>query len=89
VALFICVIDICARLRPSERVRHVLQILGGATFGVFLVHLVLVAAAMEWLPRLYASPSPASKIGLYVLVAVTAFAISIVAGRIPGLRRVF
>ena len=89
VALFVCVIDICARLRPSERVRHVLQILGGATFGVFLVHLVLVVAAMEWLPQLYASPAPLAKIELYVLVVVTAFAISIFAGRIPGLRRVF
>ena len=61
----------------------------GRRSAVFLVHLVLVVAAMEWLPQLYASPAPVAKIELYVLVVVTAFAISIIAGRIPGLRRVF
>lgn len=89
IAIFICVIDLCARLQPPARVVRVLGALGSATFGVFLVHLLLVALCRRWWPELYLDPSPLAKTQLYAGVVVASFAISVLAARVPGLRRVF
>lgn len=89
IALFLFVIDLCARLDPPAPVRRVLQTLGNATFGVFLVHLVFVAIVRRWSPDFYADPAPVAKTQLYLLVVVASFATSVVAARIPLLRRVF
>ncbi len=89
IALFVCVIDLCARVEPPAGVRRVLQRLGDATFGVFLVHLVFVAIVRRWAPDLYADPAPVAKTQLYLLVVAASFATSVVAARIPLLRRIF
>lgn len=88
-AIYLCVIDLCARLRPKERVVKIIGAIGSATFGVFLVHLLLVAVVRRWWPDLYADPAPVAKLELYAMVVVASFAISVAAARVPWLRRIF
>jgi surface polysaccharide O-acyltransferase-like enzyme len=89
ICIFVCVIDVCARFQPSARVQRVLRALGEATFGVFLCHLVFVAMFRKWAPDFYKEPTPLAKTELYLAVVVLAFSVSLVARRIPLVRRVF
>jgi surface polysaccharide O-acyltransferase-like enzyme len=87
--VFVCVIDLCARVRPGPRLRAVLRTLGEATFGVFLVHLAVVAVIQVVLPEFYADPAPVQKLTMYAVVLVASYAISLAARRVPLVRRVF
>lgn len=89
IGIFICAIDLAGRIDLPRRAVRVLAALGSATFGVFLVHLVLVALCRRWWPEFYADPAPVAKAELYAAVVVLSFAISLVAARIPVVRRVF
>ncbi|WP_193606680.1 acyltransferase family protein [Nocardioides lijunqiniae] len=89
VCLFVAGVDLLARLRPSDAVRRVTGALSDATFGVFLVHLLVVAVLRQVWPEWYASPAPVDKTEMYVVVVVAAFAISMLARQVPVLRRVF
>lgn len=89
VLLFVAIIDLCARWNPPPQALKVIRAAGEATFGVFLVHLVFVALIQEFLPEFYADPAPAAKTAMYAVVVVLSFAISLVARRIPVLRKVF
>lgn len=88
ICLFVAVTDLCARLRPGQRVQAVLRELGQATFGVFLVHLALLAVARVTLPDLYNDPAPAAKLLLYAAVVAGSFVVALAGRRIPVLRRV-
>ncbi|WP_418060579.1 acyltransferase [Pimelobacter simplex] len=89
VCLFVCVIDLCSRVTLPERGQRILRALGAATFGVFLTHLVFVAVLRRWYPDFYADPRPVAKVEMYALVVVLSFALSLLARRIPVVRRVF
>jgi surface polysaccharide O-acyltransferase-like enzyme len=89
ICLFICVVDLCARLNPSTQVRFALRALGEATFGVFLVHLLVIAVIRVMLPDFYADPAPVAKTLMYVVVVAFSFLISLIARRTPVLRRIF
>lgn len=89
ICLFVCGIDLMARLSPPPGAVRVVRSLSEATFGVFLCHLVVVALMRRWWPDWYADPSPVAKTQMYVAVLAAAFAISLLARRIPVLRRVF
>ncbi|UUW91634.1 acyltransferase [Pimelobacter simplex] len=89
VCLFVCVIDLCSRIDLPDRAQRVLRTLGAATFGVFLCHLVFVAVFRRWYPDFYADPRPIAKIQMYLAVVVLAFSVSIIARKVPVLRRVF
>ena len=89
VLLFVGVIDLCAKVDLSEGAARVIRVLGQATFGVFLFHLVVVALIQKWLPEFYDDPRPTAKLLMYGLVVVVSFAVSMLASRIPLLRRVF
>lgn len=88
VCLFVTVIDLTARWKPSTTVRRVLRILGDATFGVFLCHLVFLVLLGKIAPQLHADPSPAARVVVYGVVVVCSFAFSIVISRITLIRRI-
>lgn len=89
VLLFVASVDLLASARPSARLRRIVGTLSDATFGVFLVHLLLVVVLRRWWPDWYANPAPVDKIEMYLVVVVGAFAISLLARRVPVLRKVF
>lgn len=87
ICLFVAVIDLCARVHPGPRTRTTLRVLGEATFGVFLVHLVYVAVVRVLAPDFYADPAPLAKFELYAVVVVASFVTALVARRVPVVRR--
>lgn len=89
ICLFVCVVDLCARRSPSSQLQFALRALGEATFGVFLVHLLVIAVIRVTLPDFYADPAPVAKTLMYVVVIAVSFLISLVARRTPVLRRIF
>ncbi|AIY16030.1 putative integral membrane protein [Pimelobacter simplex] len=89
VCLFVCVIDLCSRVELPDRAQRVLRSLGAATFGVFLCHLVFYSVFRRWYPDFWADPRPVAKIQMYVAIVVLSFALSLVARKVPVLRRVF
>lgn len=89
VTLFLFGIDVLSRFQPSERVQRVVRAVSEATFGVFLVHLLVVALIQRWWPDWYLDPAPVAKTELYVVVLAASFAVSLAARRVPVLRRVF
>ncbi len=89
ILLFVGVIDLCAKVDLPERAARAIRVLGQATFGVFLFHLVVVALIRKWMPEFYADPRPIAKLQMYGLVILVSFAVSMLASRIPFLRRVF
>ncbi|NKX51695.1 hypothetical protein HER39_14210, partial [Arthrobacter deserti] len=75
--------------QPGPRTGSVLRKLSDASFGVFLCHYLILL----WL-TFAVFPSPgAPSVGLlalkFVLAAAGAFAVSLAAARVPGLRAVF
>ncbi len=89
VLFFVSVIDLCAKVKISERTARAIRVLGQATFGVFLFHMVVVAMIQEWMPEFYADSRPTAKLQMYVFVILVSFAVSVLASRIPFLRRLF
>ncbi len=89
ILLFVAVIDLCAKVTIPDRAARVIRVLGQATFGVFLFHLVVVALIRKWMPEFYDDPRLVAKLQMYGLVVLVSFAVSVLASRIPLLRRVF
>jgi surface polysaccharide O-acyltransferase-like enzyme len=89
VLLYLCGIDVLTRFAPRVGIQRVVRTLSEATFGVFLVHLLVIALIQRWWPEFYLDPSPVAKTQLYVAVLVVSFAVSLLARMVPILRRVF
>ena len=63
--------------------------LSNASFGVFLVHLVVVAVMIRLMPGWTDGASLARTTVVFAVVLVVSYAISIAASRVPYLRAVF
>ncbi|MDO5734903.1 MAG: acyltransferase family protein [Propionibacteriaceae bacterium] len=87
ILIFFSVGDLCARWSPPAFMLSALRHLSAATFGVFLTHLVFIAAITRWMPEFYADPAPLAKIQMYLMVVAASFAASLVLLRIPLIRR--
>ena len=92
-ALSICVFLVAARvlsqLRLGPRLARLVVTLSEASFGVFLVHLIVLLVPYELLPGFKAQESLPQALLAYAVIIVASFAISVGARRVPGLRRIF
>jgi surface polysaccharide O-acyltransferase-like enzyme len=76
-------------LHAGERLRRVILALSEASFGVFLVHFVVLLLPYELLPGFHESRSVPQAFLAYLVILVVSFAISLFARRIPVVRAVF
>ncbi|QKJ20019.1 acyltransferase [Microbacterium hominis] len=90
VCLFLAVVGLAAAWRPKPAVRRALVTLSDASFGVFLVHFVVLVGLRLLIPAFVpADRSLPIALLLWILVVVISFAIAIAARRVPFVRRVF
>lgn len=89
VAVFVGVIDLCARVSLPARGVQLIRTVGQATFGVFLFHLAVIAGLRVWAPDFYGDPRPVAKTAMFAVVVAVSLAVSVVAARVPVLRRLF
>lgn len=90
-ALFVVVQHVLREWRPSDRVARTLATLSDATFGVFLIHFVimlLLREAFPWLIPLQSTSFPVTA-AIWLVVVIVSFAITIPSRRVPVLRRIF
>ncbi|GAB1688273.1 acyltransferase [Krasilnikovia sp. M28-CT-15] len=87
--VFTVAVSLGSRYEPGPRMAALLVRLSEASFGVFLVHL-LVLAFIQWaVPGFPIGRSLSATLIAWGLVVVTSFAISIGASRVPYLRTIF
>jgi surface polysaccharide O-acyltransferase-like enzyme len=89
IAVFLVAVGIGARWAPGPRTAAVLKRLSDATFGVFLVHLLLFVILQQTVPAVYAASSLWVLLGAYAGVLMASFAIAVGASRVPYLRAIF
>lgn len=73
----------------SDRAKRFTATVSDASFGVFLVHLVVLLAVYKLYPAFSGGTSFFASAVSYVIVLVVSFAISIGARRVPWLRAIF
>ncbi|MCT1557961.1 acyltransferase [Helcobacillus massiliensis] len=86
VVLFVAAASLGKSWRVGDGVRRILRPLAGASFGVYLVHMVFVAELRTWFPALE-SEALSPNLVVWALAVVLSFALMLVWIRIPGLRR--
>ena len=89
VCVFIVGTTLLDRIRIGERLARFVLLLSEASFGVFLIHLIVLLIPYELLPGFRDNTSLFQAAVAYVFIIVVSFAASIGARRIPGLRRIF
>lgn len=89
VAVFVFMVGAFDRVRFGPRSERVVSTLSNATFGVFLVHLLVLAVIRAVAPELANGAALWRTAVLFVVVTVVSFAISVGAARVPYLRRIF
>ncbi|MFD2766173.1 acyltransferase [Micromonospora eburnea] len=89
IGVFLVGISLGARLRPSERIGRLIVRLSDASFGVFLVHLLLLALIQWAFPEWPLGKSLTATLLTCVGVIVGSFAVSLGAARVPYLRAIF
>ena len=89
ICLFVLAVGIGGRFTPRHRAARVLRRLSDASFGVFLVHLLILAVIREALPAVEAATSLWVLLAAYVVVLVASFAVSMGAARLRYVRAVF
>lgn len=91
--LSICMLTVGVRLLGrvplGPQAARFVTTLSEASFGVFLIHLVVLLVPYELLPGFHTQTSVVEAMLAYVIVFVVSFAISIGARKVPGLRMVF
>lgn len=88
-AVFVVTTSVLDRVTFSERAARWAARLSDASFGVFLVHLAVLAVLQRFVPTLTDGGSLLELFLVYAVVVVGSYAISLLASRIPGVRRVF
>ncbi|MCD2444077.1 acyltransferase [Agromyces sp. SYSU K20354] len=88
-SVFVFMVGWFDRVHFGRRTSRVIVMLSNASFGVFLVHLVIVAVLIRLIPGWTDGSSLARTAVVFALVLVVSYAISIGASRIPYLRAVF
>ena len=78
-----------ARVTPSPRVTLVLKRLSDASFGVFLVHLLILEIGRLTIPAVAAASSFWVLLPTFVATLLVSFLVSLVAARVPYVRAVF
>jgi surface polysaccharide O-acyltransferase-like enzyme len=86
--VFVVTLSLCDGLK-LERAGKVTVALSNATFGVFLVHLVIFEAIVLTVPAVSAANSLGAAAGAYAVTLAGSFAVSLAASRIPLLRNIF
>ena len=89
ICVFLVGLSLGERLRPGPRASRMLVRLSEASFGVFLVHLLILEALRTFVPAVYAADSLPVILGAYVVVLVSSFAVSVGASKIPYVRAIF
>jgi surface polysaccharide O-acyltransferase-like enzyme len=87
--LFVVAVHIGARVTPGPRLATALKRLSDASFGVFLVHLLLFEILRQGVPAVERGTSFWVLLGAWALVLTSSFAVSIGAARVPYVRAVF
>ncbi|MFC7243399.1 acyltransferase [Catellatospora aurea] len=86
--LFVIAVSLGARWTLSERAGDRLRKLSDATFGVFLVHLLVLRVVQLLVPEVGQGTSLGLTAGAYAVVVVVSFVLSHLAGKVPYLRTV-
>ncbi|MFG1652360.1 acyltransferase [Micromonospora sp. NPDC049275] len=89
ICLFLVALSLGDRWRPSERTGRLIVDLSNASFGVFLVHLLLLALIQAAFPQLPVGESLLTTAATFAVVIVGSFAVSLGAARVPYLRAIF
>lgn len=89
ICIFLVAVTLGERWRPSERTGRMIVTLSNASFGVFLVHLLLLALIQAALPQLPVGESFVATMATCAVVLVGSFAVSVGAARVPYLRTIF
>lgn len=89
VAVFLSAKSIFSRVRPKPATGRMLVILSGASFGVFLVHLLVFEVIRLHVPAVFDGRSIVAAFAAYAATLALSFAVSVVAARIPVLRNIF
>lgn len=76
-------------LRLGDRMTRLVVNLSEASFGVFLVHLVILLIPYELLAGFKAATSLPEAVLAYVAIVFGSFMVSLLARRIPGIRLIF
>lgn len=87
--IFVTVTSALDRVSFSPRAARWAARLSDASFGVFLVHLVVLAVIRRLIPTLTDGGSLLELFVVYAVVVVASYAISLLAAKVPYLRRVF
>ncbi|GLY99666.1 acyltransferase family protein [Actinoplanes sp. NBRC 103695] len=78
-----------ARLAPGPRLAALLRRLSDASFGVFLVHLLIFEVVRRLVPAVASADSLHVMVAAWAVVVSASFVVSLLAARIPYLRTVF
>jgi surface polysaccharide O-acyltransferase-like enzyme len=78
-----------SRVAPGPRLGRLLQRLSDASFGVFLVHLLIFEVVRRLVPAVAEAASLSVLLAAWAFVVVASFAVSLTAARIPFVRAVF
>lgn len=89
VAVFLSAKSIFSRVTPSPRTGRMLVTLSGASFGVFLVHLLVFEVIRLNVPAVFDGRSIAAAFASFAATLAISFAVSVLAARIPLLRNIF
>jgi surface polysaccharide O-acyltransferase-like enzyme len=87
--LFVVGVNLGDRITLSPRPARLLVRLSEASFGVFLVHLLIFAVIRLTVPAVARGESLTVMLLAYVVVLVTSFAVAVGAARVPYLRTIF
>lgn len=87
--VFVVGLSICEFIKVPRRTGVMLVALSDASFGVFLVHMVIFEAIRLNVPAVHSANSFSAIAGTYMVTLAASFAISWLASKVPLLRRVF
>jgi surface polysaccharide O-acyltransferase-like enzyme len=89
ICLFLVAVNVGRNLTPPPWAGRLLRRLSEASFGVFLVHMLIFVSIERLVPAVERNTSLPVMVVTYVAVVVLSFAISLGAARVPYVRAVF
>nr|WP_283810453.1 acyltransferase family protein [Arthrobacter sp. C9C5] len=88
-AVFLAAKSVFSRLRPTPAAARRLVSLSRASFGVFLIHLLVFEVIRLNVPAVYDGRSMVAGVASYAVTLAVSFAVSILASRIRFVRNIF
>lgn len=89
IAVFLSAKSIFSRVTPAPATGRMLVTLSGASFGVFLIHLLVFEVIRLNVPVVFDGKSIAAAIASFAATLTVSFSVSVLAGRTPFLRNIF